>query len=87
MYKNIVLAGAAKKKIVLQHAGVTLGLQLMLDNPEALSLTPTIETRASELQDMIETEYPSHSCVVLVAPRKLSAVPVPSTTVDPAACW
>jgi hypothetical protein len=82
MYKNIVLAGAAKKKIVLQHAGVTLGLQLILDNPQPLSLTPTIETRASELQDMIETEYPTHSCAVLVAPRKLKAVVVPEANVD-----
>ena len=72
MYKNIVLAGAAKKKIVLQHAGVTLGLQLMLDNPEALSLTPTIENRAGELQEMLETEYPGHRCSVVFT-RKLTA--------------
>jgi hypothetical protein len=79
MYKNIVLASAAKKKVVLQHAGVSLGLQLMLDSPEAMSLTPTIETRASELREMIETEYPTHSCVILVEPRKLTAV-------EPVAC-
>ena len=80
MYKNIVLAGAAKKKIVLQHSGVTLGLQLMLDNPAAISLTPTIEMRASELKEMLETEYPSHNCEILVAPRKLRACAVEMTT-------
>jgi len=80
MYKNIVLAAATKKKIVLQHAGVNLCLQLMLDNPEAISLTPTIETRAAELKEMLETEYPSHDCVIFVAPRKLSACMGASTS-------
>ena len=66
MYKNIVLSSASKKKVVLRHAAVDLGLRLMQDQTEPISLTPTIDNRAAELKDMLETEYPSHCCTVNV---------------------
>jgi len=72
MYKNIVLSSACKKKVVLRHAAVDMGLRLMLDKTEAISLTPTIENRAVELQEMLETEYPCHRCSVVFT-RKLTA--------------
>ena len=76
MYKNIVLSSACKKKVILRHAAVDVGLRLMLDDTEAISLTQTIENRAGELQEMLETEYPGHRCSVMFT-RKLTESDLP----------
>lgn len=71
MYRNIVLSSSSKKKLVLPHASISLGLTFMLDNTEGISLIETVENRAIEVQNMLEVEYPTHVCEVLVT-RKLT---------------
>jgi hypothetical protein len=72
MYRNIVLSSSSKKKLVLPHVSISLGLAFMQDNTEGISLIETVENRAIEVQNMLEVEYPTHSCEVFVT-RKPTA--------------
>ena len=72
MYRNIALSSSSKKKLVLSHVSISLGLTFMLDKPHGISLIETVENRALEIQKILEVEYPTHCCEVFVT-RKLTA--------------
>jgi len=67
MYRNIVLSSSSKKKLVLPHVSISLGLTFMLDKTEGISLIENVENRAIEIKKMLEIEYPTHYCEVFVS--------------------